>query len=101
MKNIWRRWERLRGLESHSGSRLSPPAPLTGDVGRGCCDASRALLLSSDTTLAVGKKSARHEARRTHFTSMQLVARSGSRRPWRAVAGIALEEQRLAGDRRH
>jgi hypothetical protein len=28
----------------HSGSRLFPPAPLTGAVGRGCGDASRALL---------------------------------------------------------
>jgi hypothetical protein len=31
-------------LRSHPGSRLFPPAPLTGDVGRGCGDASRALL---------------------------------------------------------
>jgi hypothetical protein len=36
--------ERLRGPVSNPGSRLSPPAPLTGDVGRGCGDASRALL---------------------------------------------------------
>jgi hypothetical protein len=34
------------GSASHLGSRLSPPAPLTGDVGRGCGDASRALLFS-------------------------------------------------------
>ena len=32
------------GAASHLGSRLFPPAPLTGDVGRGCGDASRALL---------------------------------------------------------
>src|SRR5215475_16158260 len=28
------------GAASHLGSRLFPPAPLTGDVGRGCGDAS-------------------------------------------------------------
>src|SRR6185437_1889027 len=33
---------------SHLDSRLFPPAPLTGDVGRGCGDASRALLFSAD-----------------------------------------------------
>ena len=32
------------GPGSHPGSRLFPPAPLTGDVGRDCGDASRALL---------------------------------------------------------
>ena len=32
------------GPVRHSGSRLFPPAPLTGAVGRGCGDASRALL---------------------------------------------------------
>lgn len=33
---------------SHFSSRLFPPAPLTGDVGRGCGDASRALLFSAE-----------------------------------------------------
>src|SRR5215475_6265397 len=36
--------ERLWGAASLLSSRLFPPAPLTGDVGRGCGDASRALL---------------------------------------------------------
>jgi hypothetical protein len=35
------------GFES-SRQPVIPPAPLTGDVGRGCGDASRALLLFSD-----------------------------------------------------
>ena len=38
------RRERLWGGARHLNSRLFPPAPLTGDVGRGCGDASRALL---------------------------------------------------------
>jgi hypothetical protein len=42
-KISWRR-ERLWGTARHTAEPVIPPAPLTGDVGRGCGDASRALL---------------------------------------------------------
>jgi hypothetical protein len=40
----WRRWNDTGGLRVFTAAGY-PPAPLTGDVGRGCGDASRALLL--------------------------------------------------------
>jgi hypothetical protein len=43
-ENIWRRWNESGGLRVFTAAGY-PPAPLTGDVGRGCGDASRALLL--------------------------------------------------------
>jgi hypothetical protein len=42
--------ERLLGSARHVNSRLFPPAPLTGDVGRDCGDASRALLFCLATS---------------------------------------------------
>jgi hypothetical protein len=42
-KKKWGGWNDSRGLCVISGAGL-PPAPLTGDAGRGCGDASRALL---------------------------------------------------------
>jgi len=44
-KKIFNRKGTTLAGKSHLDSRLFPPAPLTGDVGRGCGDASRALLL--------------------------------------------------------
>jgi hypothetical protein len=43
-KKIFARKGTTSAVKSHLDSRLFPPAPLTGDVGRGCGDASRALL---------------------------------------------------------
>src|SRR5262249_25679886 len=44
--NIFNLAGTTRDVARHLCSRLFPPAPLTGDVGRGCGDASRALLFS-------------------------------------------------------
>jgi hypothetical protein len=44
MKKSCRRREQLPGAARHPAEPVIPPAPLTGDVGRGCGDASRALL---------------------------------------------------------
>jgi ABC transporter substrate binding protein len=47
------------GRSESSRQPVIPPAPLTGDVGRGCGDASRALLLSSRALLILkGEKPA-------------------------------------------
>src|SRR5450759_1581527 len=46
-KKFWRAREPLRGPRVIPAAGY-PPAPLTGDVGRGCGDASRALLLSKN-----------------------------------------------------
>jgi hypothetical protein len=44
VKNILPKTGTTFDAASHSGSRLFPPAPLTGDAGRGCGDASCAPL---------------------------------------------------------
>jgi hypothetical protein len=75
------------------------------DRWRGCGDASRALLLflCKNQNLVrepprplIAEQPARFEAPRARFICQEM--RSGSRRARRAVARIALEEQRLAGD---
>src|SRR4051794_28923188 len=76
-----------------------PPAPLTGDVGRDCGDASRALLLSGRAAARRRKKSGARIRRAGFFVSEQQFP-GRSRHPRRPVAGITLEEQRLAGYRR-
>src|SRR4051794_12843493 len=73
-----------------------PPAPLTGDVGRDCGDASRALLLfkiamTIDLRTPAKKPGAQPSA--SGFSGMEM---SGLGYPGRPVAGIALEEQGLA-----
>src|SRR3954454_10881415 len=53
------------GWSESSEQPVIPPAPLTGDVGRDCGDASRALLfVFSAQLLAIVKNPARLEARR-------------------------------------
>src|SRR3984957_1486668 len=54
MKKTWRRRERLQGAARHPAEPVIPPAPLTGDVGRGCGDASRALLFLATGFSATG-----------------------------------------------
>jgi hypothetical protein len=73
-KKIWWRRERLRGAARHTAEPVIPPAPLTGDVGRGCGDASRALLFLEKSKCDArtgsahgGMAPARREARRAHF----------------------------------
>jgi hypothetical protein len=66
------------GARASSQQPVIPPAPLTGDAGRGCGDANRALLFFAKymkklVWLALGCRNAnpaRHQARRTHFTSL-------------------------------
>jgi hypothetical protein len=50
LKKIFGEPERLRGLRVISAAG-HPPAPLTGDVGRDCGDASRALLFVSSHSI--------------------------------------------------
>jgi hypothetical protein len=59
---------------SHPGSRLFPPAPLTGDVGRDRGDAGRALLFFCTILMpfAVHKKIRRAEAHRTETLNATL-----------------------------
>src|SRR6266480_7621824 len=46
-KNSWKAGT-IPGACASSQQPVIPPAPLTGDVGRGCGDASRALLFSAE-----------------------------------------------------
>jgi hypothetical protein len=73
-KKSSQRRERLRGPVRHHREPVIPPAPLTGDVGRGCGDASRALLFLQKSKCDArtgsahgGMAPARREARRAHF----------------------------------
>ena len=75
-KIFCRRRERVRGPRSHSRQPVIPPAPLTGDVGRGCGDASRALLFSAEI--------------REHSGDRPTFVRSSER--WR-TAGLAIESR--------
>src|SRR5258707_1013128 len=75
-------------IESEQGSQFLLLNPCCSP----CCSKTRCLRYQ----VAPAKKSARREARRFFFNS--ITAQSGSRCPRGAVAGVALEEQRLAGD---
>src|SRR5215212_668468 len=87
------------GLESFR-QPVIPPAPLTGDVGRDCGDASRALLLAAEASagrlveVEAKSKSGAHPGRRG-FWGRTAVSRS--RHPRGPGGGITVGEQGLAG----
>jgi hypothetical protein len=78
MKKMASRWNDLCGRES-SRQPVIPPAPLTGDAGRGCGDASRAPLfiyfIDGKGLSAAGGSQA--VVRRAHQKSRTRSARSG------------------------